>query len=233
MGKKMIDFNYNSVYSSGPLQYLKRPTEKFGLLFEPIPVGFDIDRDSPIGCPHIEKHFDVSTVKKFEEIFLTVRDDATAAIEIGVDAYFNDPRGNVTVESSTSIIHRNKKKGTIYVGIDLNDKTRLNNTENNIFTIQNDSANCTSIFQRLNELGLQHKKVDFIYIDGYHSIRQVFIEWEYITNFLSKNGVALFHDTNYHPGSRLLFDAIDPQIFTTKKYFIDEANWGLGEIRFK
>lgn len=224
--------NNDAINNSGPFSYIKKQTQKFGLLFEPIPIGFDADRDSPIYSPNIIRHFDKNTVSKFEEIFLSVKPQTKSIIEIGVDAYYG--LGNtITEESSTSIILRSKNKDAKYVGIDIQDKTRLNNIENNIYTIREDSINYDSIVSKLHDLGVEDHSVGFIYIDGWHSINHVFMEWNYITKFLAKDGVALFHDTNYHPGSRLIFDAIDDNIFTTKKYFIDQANWGLGEIRYK
>jgi len=220
----------NNIFVSGPFKYNKLETKKYGLLFEPSLVELDNNQDSPVGFPEINYHFDKDSVDIFKNIFMSIREKAKYIIEIGVDAYHNT---NITMQSSTSIICNNKKDNTIYVGIDIEDKSRLNNLEKNIFTIASDSADINTVQSYFDKIGVKEKEVDFIFIDGWHSVNQVLIEWEYVEKYLSKDGVVVFHDTNYHPGSRLLFDAIDPNIFKITKYFENEANWGLGEIRYK
>ena len=71
------------------------------------------------------------------ERFLKVRDNCRAILEIGVHRpSWNDPIGAFT---STSALLNNKLSETIYIGIDQDDKSFLNNIEKNVYTIQNNS----------------------------------------------------------------------------------------------
>lgn len=221
----MYIFTPNDKFTSGPFKYIKKETKKHGLLFEPELLGVSNDQDSPIGCPHIKDHFDYNTIKTFEDIFHSVKDRCSNILEIGVD--------HTNTVSSTSIILRNKNINSTYLGVDIHNKAYLDNKENNVHTLLANSANTELIYSKLSELNIKQKSIHFIYIDGWHSVNQVLAEWDYISDYLAPDGVAVFHDTNYHPGSRLIFDCIDENIFTTKKYFENEANWGLGEIRYK
>ena len=36
------------------------------------------------------------------------------------------------------------------------------------------------------------------------------------------------HDTNYHPGPKVLLESIDSSMFESKKYFEGEVDWGVG-----
>lgn len=99
--------------------------------------------------------------------------------------------------SSTHTIIKNVSEGGIYLGVDLDDKSFLNNSDKGIYTIKTSSSNYDLVVSRLRELGVE--KLDFIFIDGYHSINQVLDDWEY-TKLLSNGGVVAFHDTTAHPG---------------------------------
>ena len=134
------------------------------------------------------------------EKFLQVRNNAKAILEIGI--YRNGPL------SFTNIFLEEKKDETIYVGIDVNDTTYLNNNEKNIFTIRNTSSDIEKNMNLCKSFGVE--KFDFIYIDGDHSINQVLIDWEY-TKWLSDDGIVGFHDVTAHYGPMRFIAALDKE----------------------
>jgi len=152
------------------------------------------------------------------EKFMSVRDRCQSILEIGVD--------NNNERSITRIFHEHKLNSTIYVGIDIKEKSYLNDTTRNIFTIQNDSKNYVENMEKIKQLGV--KQFDFIFIDGWHSINQVLAEWEY-TNFLSEWGIVALHDTRGHPGPSYFIKALD-----TSKWNVEAnvcnigADYGIG-----
>jgi predicted O-methyltransferase YrrM len=99
--------------------------------------------------------------------------------------------------SSTHTIIKNVPSDGIYLGVDLDDKSFLNNPSKGIHTLKTSSSNYSEVIDKLNSLGVD--KLDFLFIDGWHSINQVLADWEY-TNILSSGGVVAFHDTKAHPG---------------------------------
>lgn len=145
--------------------------------------------------------------------------DFKCILEIGVH---NNPTG----VSSTSIFLKEKAKSTIYIGVDLDDKSSLDNPENNVYTIRTRSEDYKSVWALMEKLGVT--TIDFLFIDGWHSINQCYYDWEYSKD-LGKNGVVGFHDTAYHPGPYLFINAID----TTKWDVIPNAvkdpnDYGIG-----
>lgn len=145
---------------------------------------------------------------------------------------------NTTVvfgDTSTNVLLTNKSKDCIYIGIDLDDKSSINSRDNNVYTIMGDSANCQSVYDKMNELGVE--KIDLLLIDGWHSVNQCLKEWRY-TEKLSDNGIVIMHDTNFHPGPYLLFEAVDEKVYDKKKLCPcgdtqSEGDWGLSVLRKK
>ena len=136
--------------------------------------------------------------------FMTICDKTKSILEIGVNQF-----------GFTRTWLDNKKDDTTYVGIDIGDRSYLNNPDKLTWTIQDTSSNYASNVARFNSFGIT--EFDFIYIDGYHSINQVLADWEY-TRLLAPGGIVGLHDTNYHPG---------PQLFTTA---IDRDKWEIENI---
>lgn len=124
--------------------------------------------------------------------------DCKVILEIGVE---NNPN-HLT---STSVFLANKDDDTKYFGVDLNDKSSIRNEEKNIFTIQTRSENIDEVMAYLNSKGVN--EIDFLFIDGWHSINQVIKEFEY-TKWLSPNGIVGFHDTNHHPGPKYFLEQV-------------------------
>lgn len=133
------------------------------------------------------------------EYFLKVRDNCQAILEIGV--------GRNKEKSFATVFFDNKKEETVYIGIDIEDRSWLCECGENINTIEGDSSN----FEEMVEIFEKHfsvKKFDFIFIDGWHSINQVLRDWEY-TKLLSDKGIVGFHDTTAHPGPYYFVNNLD------------------------
>lgn len=127
--------------------------------------------------------------------FLKIKDKCKCILEIGVDCNFTP-----TEMSSTRTFLECKNQDTFYFGIDIEDKSYINDESKNIFTLKTDSSNIERVFDFVKSKGID--QIDFLFIDGWHSINQVIKEWEY-TKYLSDFGIVGFHDTAIHPGPHL------------------------------
>lgn len=148
--------------------------------------------------------------------FLKVKDRCRAILEIGVCRNSD--------KSSTYVFLNNKLDSTKYVGIDIENKSFLNNAEKNIFTIQNSSSHVDSNIEKIKSFGID--EFDFIFIDGWHSINQVLLDWEY-TRILSNSGIVGFHDTAEHPGPFLFVRNLNTQIWNVETNLCPD-DWGIG-----
>jgi cephalosporin hydroxylase len=157
----------------------------------------------------LKKHLDEQINKK----------DKIVIVEIGVNR-------NGYVVSSTSVFLDNKRHNDIYIGIDIEDKSVLNDNDKNIFTIHSSSNNIEFVFAYLKNMGIE--SIDILMIDGYHSINQVYFEWENYTPLLSSDGIVVMHDTNSHPGPYFLMKSIDINQYDVYKYLNDVVDWGIG-----
>lgn len=113
--------------------------------------------------------------------------------------------------SSTHTILKNLPKDGIYLGVDIEDKSYLNDASKGIFTLKTSSSNYDEVIAKLKSLKVD--TLDFIFIDGWHSINQVLLEWEY-TNILSDGGVVAFHDTTSHPGPYYFINNLKEDIWS-------------------
>lgn len=145
--------------------------------------------------------------------------DKVVIVEIGVNR-------NGYVISSTSVFLDNKRHNDVYIGIDIEDKSAHNDNEKNIFTIHSSSNNTELIFAYLKNMGID--SIDILMIDGYHSINQVYFEWENYTPLLASDGIVVMHDTNSHPGPYFLMKSIDTNQYDVYKYLNDVVDWGIG-----
>lgn len=167
-------------------------------------TAFD-DQDG--GVPHPRGYngrveFSDCNRQNLTEQFLKIRDRCTSILEIGVCRNRD--------ESSTWSFLNNKLDTTSYVGIDLNDKTFLNNNDKRIYTIKNSSSDINGNMEMMRALGIQG--FDFIFIDGWHSINQVLVDWEY-TQWLNPGGIVGFHDVSCHPGPARFIQALNKDIW--------------------
>lgn len=144
-------------------------------------------------------------------------------VEIGI------ARSNVW--SSTFFLLDNKADSLSYLGIDTNpvcksfvDSWNKPNAHAKVI----DSSNTDAIMQEIENLGF--KEIDFLIIDGNHSADHIYKDFK-LANFVRKGGIILFHDTNYHPGPKLLFECIDPLVYESNLYYVDEEDWGVGTLK--
>ena len=176
----------------------------------------------PAFTPWKTKHdFSVANQEALRNVLTKLNRPLTSVLEIGVS------RDSFEWETSTSIFLDYKSNDCVYLGVDIEDKSFLDDSEKNIHTIQSDSGKIEIITNKLHCLGVDH--LDFIMIDGWHSINQVLREWEY-TSLLSDHGVVAFHDVAYHPGPHLFVNNLN----TTKWNVIpnlcafNEQDFGIG-----
>lgn len=155
------------------------------------------------------------------EQFNKVRDNCKAILEIGI--------GRNSEESFAYVFFKNKRKDTVYIGVDTGDRSFLNNKEENIYTIKNDSSDYDTNLKIFKSIGVE--KFDFIFIDGWHSINQVLKDWEY-TNLLNDGGIVGFHDTSCHPGPHNFIRALDKNKWDVIENCCPE-DWGIGFARKK
>ena len=88
--------------------------------------------------------------------FLSIKENCRCIVEIGVS------RSKRFKNTSTSIFLNNKRDDTYYLGIDIEDKTYLNNIDLNIHTIQTRSEHIDVVMNKLNELGVD--RIDFLFM---------------------------------------------------------------------
>jgi cephalosporin hydroxylase len=150
--------------------------------------------------------------------FLQHKQERIVIVEIGVSR-------NAYANTSTSIFLENKRDQDIYIGIDIEDKSFLNNQEKNIYTIRSPSQNLDVFYPIMAEYGVD--QIDVLMIDGWHSINQCYIEWELYTQMMNPGGMVVMHDTNFHPGPYFLVDSIDTNLYDVYKYLWDVQDWGI------
>jgi len=145
-------------------------------------------------------------------------------VEIGV----HRPEPTDSGRSSTSTLLELKSDDCMYIGIDLDDRSFLNNIAKNIFTIRNNSSNYEEVYKLMEWYG--QEQIDFMFVDGWHSVNQCIKDWQYWEK-MSHTGVMAFHDTNYHPGPVALLDAVDESIFDIKIFNRGEDDAGVAYVK--
>jgi len=170
-------------------------------------------RDVPFAGTNHE--FSTCNKASLVEYFLKIKDQVKSILEIGVCR-----NGG---ESSTYCFLNNKLNETAYVGIDLENKTFLDNQEKRIYTICGNSSDVDQNIEIMKSWGIE--QLDFIFIDGWHSINQVLIDWEY-TKILSPNGVVAFHDVSEHPGPHMFIRNLNTDIWNVE--IRCPTDWGIG-----
>jgi hypothetical protein len=190
-------------------------------LVRDIRTGHRAYDDADGGLPHPRGYdgrveFSDCNRANLETYFGKVRDNCRAILEIGVCR-----NGSA---SSTHVFLNNKLLETVYVGIDLDDKSFLNDPAKNIHTIQNTSSDIEGNMAKIKALGVE--QFDFIFIDGWHSINQVLIDWEY-TQWLGPTGIVGFHDVSCHPGPNQFVKAMNIDKWTVIINTCPD-DWGIG-----
>ena len=154
--------------------------------------------------------------------FGMVRNNCKSILEIGV--------GNIQSRTFTKLFLDQKLTSTKYFGIDLKNKSELNDNKNNVFTLMADSSNIDEVlsFAKSHEV----ETFDFIFIDGWPSINQVLNDWRFI-DYLSEDGILAIHDTNFHPGPTYLVNNLNVDRYEVYKKCKDDLDWGITFITKK
>jgi hypothetical protein len=142
-------------------------------------------------------------------------------LEIGVARNYEN--------SSTKVFLDHKKNSCWYLGVDLEDKSFLNNKKKRIMTVQTDSGNFRAVCCLLKRL--QISRIDILHIDGWHSVTQAIADWQY-SDIVRPGGYIILHDASVHPGPALLFAAIDQTKYQKSKYYCElDDDWGIAVIK--
>jgi hypothetical protein len=173
------------------------------------------------------KEFSMCNQAALTEEFSKVKDQTKVIVEIGVSRVTYNQTYDQT---STSIFLRHKNPETIYLGIDIDDKTFLQGLERNVFTLQSKSEYYERVKAKLDALRIT--QIDFLFVDGWHSINQVIDELWYV-DFMKPGGVIGFHDTNYHPGPSRIIKNLNPNIFEVRQLCQQQDDWGIGFATIK
>jgi len=202
----------------------KLPTDIYGLKYRPSLEPHISDDTDWLGAPDPEPPFHFTSLN--HEALTYAYGKLTAPpkliVEIGVN------RSESYEVSSTSTLLKLKPDDCMYIGMDLDDKSSINSVEKNVFTLRCDSADYQMLYKLMDWYG--HEQIDFMFVDGWHSVNQVIKEWKYWEKMIG-NGVMAFHDTNYHPGPVALLDAIDTDIFSVEWFGRGESDWGVGVVQ--
>jgi len=173
------------------------------------------------------KEFSSCNQASLTEEFTKVKDQTKVIVEIGVSRISYNQTYDQTL---TSVFLKHKNAETIYLGIDVNDKTSLQGLGRNIFTLQSKSEYYERVKAKLDALKIS--QIDFLFIDGWHSINQVIDELWYV-DFMKSGGVIGFHDTNYHPGPSRIIKNLNPSIFEVVQSCEQQNDWGIGFAKLK
>lgn len=194
-----------------------RPTMVYGLRFFPnLEPIVDNNQDSPaFGWPSGPEVSDCN-LSVVSNVIKDLGDRCRVIMEIGV--HRNDGR------SMTNVLMDERPVGSVYVGIDLDDKGYLDDVSRGIYTLKANSHDQQRIRTRLLEIGVD--KIDVLMIDGWHSVNTCVNDWCY-TDLLSDHGVVILHDTNAHPGCVALFHAVDESLFRKERFCTDDADMGI------
>lgn len=189
------------------------PTHVPGLLFAPQMENYSNDDD---WCDFTKGHPTETTPKSLEMVRHVLKYLPRNILEIGVC--------NNGAESFTHVLLERKSPTGKYLGVDLKDKSFLNDPKKGIFTIQANSHDQVAVRSYMKEIGMD--ELDVLFIDGWHSVNTIINDWSY-TDLLTEVGVVFIHDTNSHPGPSVLLHSIDPAQYVVQKYFEDDDDFGL------
>ena len=171
------------------------------------------------GHNHVPNEVSAMNLEKLEEFYKKYASDGGLIVEIGV---WRNPDSNF--KTSTQLFLELKTDRTDYLGIDIEPRPHVQGRKPNTNMLQIDSG-MTPIISEIIQKHFQ-KPIDFLFIDGWHSVEQVKKELALIP-LVKKGGVIGFHDISFHAGPNLWMDAFDPDKFTIHKFRADD-DWGIG-----
>jgi hypothetical protein len=198
-----------------------RPTDIAGLKWFPdLEPEVSNDQDAPINNYWISSlEVTDGNLEIVRQAVAQLGNNLTAALEIGVNR--NGDR------SMSRVIMDQRPLRSHYMGIDIEDKSYLNDPATNTWTMQISSAERSTISDRLQQLGID--ALDLIMIDGWHSVNMCVNDWQF-TERLSDHGIVMLHDTNTHPGCVALFEAVDESLWIKERFCL-ENDFGIATFK--
>jgi hypothetical protein len=199
-----------------------RPTAVQGLSYFPdLEPDISNDQDHPPGGWMSALEVSDANLDVVRNVVTEMKDrDALHAIlEIGVNRNGERSMSRILLDERPEQCH--------YLGVDIDDKSYLDDHDHLIYTVQCSSSDQSKVRDRLREMGVGI--IDLLFIDGWHSVNQCVNDWRY-TDLLSPTGVVILHDTNSHPGCVALFEAVDPALYHKTRYCL-EADYGIAVFR--
>lgn len=170
---------------------------------------------------HVPKEMSPMNLQRLEEFFKQSVGENGLVVEVGVWRQPNSPD-----KTSTQLFLELKSDTTDYLGIDLEDRPHVQGYKPRTSVLKMDSGNTEAISNIIR--GLYNKPIDFLFIDGLHSVEQVKKELAFIP-LVKKGGVIAFHDISFHAGPNVWMEAFDPAKFTIHKFRADD-DWGVGVL---
>ena len=213
----MIDKAYDELV--GLIQ--QRPISIAGLKYFPdLEPTVSNDRDAPLHDIWMSPlEVTDGNLEVMKQVVAGLGDQLFAALEIGVNR--NGDR------SMSRIIMDQRPKGSFYFGVNIDDKSYLDDESANTYTIRTSSAERELILDRMRQVGVG--LLDLIMIDGWHSVNMCVNDWQF-TERLSDHGVVVLHDTNSHPGCVALFEAVDEQLWIKERFCLED-DYGIATFR--
>lgn len=190
-----------------------------------VPEGNDIDL--PADFKRLKQQIPKVYSERDQSVLLAafkrVRASFRIAVEIGV-------ANHVDGASATHALLRELPRDMQYLGVDAKDKSGIR--RDNVHTLRCDSSNIDDVMTEVERLRGE-RIIDFLHIDGWHSVAQIVKDWRY-AEFVPAHGRIVLHDTNFHPGPVALLPAIDRDMFEVKQWFTDCADdWGITVVSRK
>ena len=200
----------------------KTPTNAWGLTngFSIAP-RFDDNADWTDMCNKCTRKYKPFSEANRDEMAKKVEPWMRLIVEIGVSR-------DGWEESSTKVLVDNKHPDCHCLGIDIEDRSWIKPKGTNIDFICGSSWNVDAILKELSDRG--YHNIDFLHIDGDHSVNAVTLEWNY-AKLVSKNGIIALHDTNFHPGPWCLVESVDRELFDVEKTCVSFDDYGLAFLR--
>lgn len=200
----------------------RKPTEIWGLSFEPdLSPEISNDQDHPLYHSHVMVECSDCNLAVARDVVAGLGDRLGAILEIGIARPANGQ------QSLSHVLMAHKPEGCVYLGVDIDDRSYLDQPGRRIHTLRSDSHDQAAVRGRLAELGVD--RIDLLLIDGWHSVNACINDWRY-ADLLSPGGVVMLHDTNAHPGPVALYEAVDPALFDRVRHCTTGDN-GLAVMR--
>ncbi len=197
-----------------------RPTDIQGLKFFPnMEPDVSNDQDGPAFGWITGTEVSDCNLEVVRRVVGDLGDQLGAIMEIGVNR--NGER------SMSRVLMDDRPSGSFYLGVDIEDKSYLNDAAANTWTIQTSSHDQEKVRSFIAGKGI--KKIDLLFIDGWHSINTCVNDWQY-TDLLSNTGVVILHDTNSHPGCVGLFEAVSDSLYEKTRY-CTENDFGIAVFK--